>query len=168
MLDFHHMIPKLFVQLREHALNKQHVTGKARASGYSHTYNDNRGIDLTDLATFPSDGEITRAAKEGYEEAQSLFALLGVLPGSGQAMLPSIRSWYVKQNETEDGLEGQEILLGEEIIESTPNTLIQLQELHDYVNTAVTKPYLSEAAEKRLKCLSYASIAIAVEASTAM
>jgi hypothetical protein len=46
MLNFHYMIPKLFVRLREHALFSKFSDGKERASGYTHTYTDNRDVDL--------------------------------------------------------------------------------------------------------------------------
>ncbi|KAF8877789.1 hypothetical protein BD779DRAFT_1789442 [Infundibulicybe gibba] len=52
MLDFHHMVPKLFVRLREAALSSKFSDGKARASGYNHTYMDTRGIDIPALSTY--------------------------------------------------------------------------------------------------------------------
>lgn len=94
LLDFYYMIPKLFVQLREAALFRQFSDGKERASGYTHTYADVRGIDLIALSTYPSDDGINRAAKNGFQQAENLWSLLGVPPTSNSALLPSIRSWF--------------------------------------------------------------------------
>ena len=72
---------------------------KARASGYAHTYFDADGIDIAALAVYPSDSEIQQAANEAWEEAESLFALLGILPSDFMApqqqgmTLPSLSSW---------------------------------------------------------------------------
>ncbi|KAJ7939710.1 hypothetical protein B0H13DRAFT_1560926, partial [Mycena leptocephala] len=52
MLDFQQMFPKLHIQLREHMLNAEIISGNARASGYSHTYTDNRDLDIHALSTF--------------------------------------------------------------------------------------------------------------------
>ena len=40
LLDFHYMVPKLFVKLRQAVLSSKVSDGKARASGYNHTYTD--------------------------------------------------------------------------------------------------------------------------------
>jgi len=46
MVDFHHMILKLSVHLRQALLSKTHSDGCARAGGYNHTYTDIHGMDL--------------------------------------------------------------------------------------------------------------------------
>lgn len=46
MLDFHEMVPKLFLQLRQATLSYKFNDGKATASGYNHTYTDTRGINI--------------------------------------------------------------------------------------------------------------------------
>jgi hypothetical protein len=79
-LDFHYMIPKLFIRLREHTLFGDFSDSKERASGYTHTYTDNRGVNLVELSTYPSDNEIQDAAKLAYEEAENLWTLLGAPP----------------------------------------------------------------------------------------
>lgn len=105
MLDFHNMVPKLFIQLRQAALSSKFSDGKARASGYSHTYTDARGIDLQALSTYPSNSEIQFAAERAYGEAESLFALLGVTASDlyynsalAPIRLPGIQSWYQADN----------------------------------------------------------------------
>jgi hypothetical protein len=72
---------------------------KARASGYCHTYFDHTNIDLRALALYPSDDEITEAAQEAAQEADSIIALLSIVPGqlhrlqgSPDVVLPSILS----------------------------------------------------------------------------
>ncbi|KAF8575684.1 hypothetical protein K439DRAFT_1623403 [Ramaria rubella] len=95
-LDFLYMILKLSVVLKAVVLAPP-ADAKTWAAGYIHTYFNTRDIDLTLLSEYPSDTEITAAAQEGYEEAPSLFAYLGVHPdlftsSSIPAQLPSIHS----------------------------------------------------------------------------
>ncbi|THH05194.1 hypothetical protein EW146_g9969 [Bondarzewia mesenterica] len=78
VLDFQYMVPKLFVRLREHFFFAHKSDGKARASGYNHTYTDSRDIDLIALATYPSDLDIQNAARAAYDEAHGLWETLGV------------------------------------------------------------------------------------------
>jgi len=99
MLDFYLMVPKLFIKLREAIFSSKFSTGKATAMGYNHTYADTRGIDLVVLADYPSDQDIDEASGNAYEEANSLFALLGLsaeeLPeSSGSSTIPLIDSWF--------------------------------------------------------------------------
>ncbi|GLB42721.1 hypothetical protein LshimejAT787_1201700 [Lyophyllum shimeji] len=102
MLDFHYMIPKLFVRLREKLFSSRITDGKARASGYSHTYTDHRGIDLAALSAYPANEEIDEASLRAYGEAESLFALLGVSAAevnTSSSQLPGIRRWFFENNE---------------------------------------------------------------------
>ncbi|KAF8880856.1 hypothetical protein BD779DRAFT_1612653 [Infundibulicybe gibba] len=96
MLDFHYMI-------REAALSSKFSDGKARASGYNHTYTDIRGIDIHALSTYPTNEDINEAAVRAHGEAESLFALLGVaasdLYDSRSVHLPSIRTWLKPQDD---------------------------------------------------------------------
>ncbi|KAF8228715.1 hypothetical protein L208DRAFT_1485664 [Tricholoma matsutake] len=99
LLNFFHMFPKLYILLRESVFSDKFSNGKAHASGYNHTYTDNRGIDFIALSTFPSDEEIDQGAQQAYGEAENLFALLGVsasqLQNISAPCLPGIRSWFV-------------------------------------------------------------------------
>ena len=106
MLDFFYMMTKLRIKLREAILRSHTLDFKARASGYCHTYTNNKGIDLNTLSQFPTDDEIQEAAKESMEECESIFALLGIDVSllrdvaTGQmsqphAQLPSIGSWFL-------------------------------------------------------------------------
>lgn len=96
--EFNYMVPKLNVRLREHSFFSHTSDGKARASGYNHTYTDNRRIDLIALATYPTDNEIQRAANVAYEEAHGLWETLGVdnIRSYDPLIhrLPSVRSWF--------------------------------------------------------------------------
>jgi hypothetical protein len=90
-------VPKLFIQMREAVLANQCSDGKARASGYNHTYRDTCGIDLRNLSAYPTDEQIQVAAERAHEEAESLWALLGIAPSqtySSVVTLPSIQSWF--------------------------------------------------------------------------
>ncbi|KAJ7258598.1 hypothetical protein C8J57DRAFT_1644546, partial [Mycena rebaudengoi] len=101
MLDFLYMIPKLRAKLHAAVVLAKSSQAKARASGYSHTYFDNAGINLLALSTFPSDIEITDIAIEAAEESDSLIALLGLAPSQLHSganpvvpILPAIASWF--------------------------------------------------------------------------
>lgn len=169
MLDFYHMIPKLFIQLRQHTFSATHSTGKARASGYSHTYTDNRGLDLAVLSSYPSDEAMETASTQAYREAESLFFLLGVMPsdfGDG-IKLPSIGSWFsddpprvTTSNDTDTEDEDAEAE------EMEPTEASELEKLQNYVETITVKPYLSSQQEHRLKELNYAAITISMGEST--
>lgn len=102
-LDFIYMHPRLQVILRSIVRFLHTSDPKARAAGYAHTYFDPERVDLAELAIFPTDSEIQQAAQEAWEEAESLFALVGVVPsdflsapGSADmsSRLPSISSWF--------------------------------------------------------------------------
>ena len=106
MLDFQYMVPKLFIALRQATLSSKFSDGRARASGYNHTYTDTRGIDLQALSTYPTDQEINEASTRAFAEAESLFALMGV--GEGElynntpTRLPPIGAWYSEEDESDD------------------------------------------------------------------
>jgi hypothetical protein len=97
--DFQHMVPKLFVQIREAALfGPSHFSdGKERASGYTHNYRDTRDIDLNALSTFPLDNEIQEATVMANQQAENLWFLLGFFPSdesSSTTQLPSIKHGF--------------------------------------------------------------------------
>ncbi|KAI0038584.1 hypothetical protein FA95DRAFT_1505344 [Auriscalpium vulgare] len=76
--DFHYMVPKLSVRLRQHFFLSHTSDGKERASGYNHTYTDSRKLDLANLAAFPSDFDIRTASETAFDGAEGLWAELGV------------------------------------------------------------------------------------------
>ncbi|KAI0688683.1 hypothetical protein C8T65DRAFT_700472 [Cerioporus squamosus] len=89
MLQFYYMIPKITAQIRSKIFTTYHGDAKARASGYHHSYTDSRGVDLAVLRQFPSDCEIASILEVAYEEALSLWALLGVSPSELDPKLSS-------------------------------------------------------------------------------
>ncbi|KAJ3007533.1 hypothetical protein NUW54_g3516 [Trametes sanguinea] len=115
-LDFLYMVPRLHVLLRS-VINLARATDpKARAAGYAHSYYDTRNINLAQLAVFPSDADIDSAAQDAWEEAHSLFSLLGLVPSDflpdsskppqsppspgSSGPLPSISSWFPTEPNT--------------------------------------------------------------------
>ncbi|KAJ6615754.1 hypothetical protein B0H10DRAFT_2220087 [Mycena sp. CBHHK59/15] len=72
-LDFIFMIAKLRVTMRQAVLAAKSSNPKARAEGYSHTYYDNRGVNLLNLAVYPSDTEIAAAAELAAAESEALI-----------------------------------------------------------------------------------------------
>ena len=131
MLDFIYMISKLRISLRETVLRNKTADPKARASGYSHTYFDQKGVNLVALARFPSDEDIRATAEAAAEEAESLFALLGVVPsqlqGNGAIQLPSIHTWFDSDGMGED----ETIWMETESTDEEDNDACELQDLFD-------------------------------------
>jgi len=80
MLDFYNMVKKIFIQLQMFTESTLPTVGKNAAAGYAHTFSDCRGIDLTALSAFPTDEQINEAARQAYDEAESLLFILGISP----------------------------------------------------------------------------------------
>ncbi|KAH8977094.1 hypothetical protein EDB92DRAFT_2002633 [Lactarius akahatsu] len=84
MLDVLRMIPKLNVRLMAACKAKNVKTDFRRtAAGYSHTYFDAGGIPLGILSKFPSDHEIAQVAVLAFDEASTLWDILGYYHASG-------------------------------------------------------------------------------------
>ncbi|KAI0363681.1 hypothetical protein BV20DRAFT_957785 [Pilatotrama ljubarskyi] len=109
-LDFLYLVPKLHALLRS-LIKLSHTSDpRARAAGYAHTYFDTDDADLATLARFPTDAEIHQAAKDAWEEAESIFALLGVAPSDfihldsaapgAEVHLPSISAWFTPADDS--------------------------------------------------------------------
>ena len=78
MLDVLRLIPKLNVRLMAACKAKNvHVDFRRTAAGYSHTYFNAHDIPLSVLSEFPSDHDIAQAAIVAYDEANTLWDLLG-------------------------------------------------------------------------------------------
>ncbi|KAH9163567.1 hypothetical protein EDB89DRAFT_1807668, partial [Lactarius sanguifluus] len=79
MLDVLRMVPKLNVRLMAACKAKNmKVDFRRTAAGYSHTYFDADNIPLHVLSEFPSDHEISQAAAVAFDEASTLWDLLGL------------------------------------------------------------------------------------------
>jgi hypothetical protein len=189
MLDFHHMIPKLFLRLRETALFGTHTfsDGKERASGYTHNYCDNRDINLNALSTFPSDDEIQDAAVTAHQQAENLWFLLGFIPSDSgsesdilpSVQLPSIASWFVDSEPPIPGSEAEvskekEILVDSDYEsdidherDSSDSELPEVAQLEATMNR-IEDINLSFDEEDKVNTLSFATVALSVNDSMAM
>ena len=193
LVNFYEMIPKLFIRLREFALFGHYSDGKERASGYTHNYQDTRGIDLNSLSTFPSDTEMQDMADAAYQEAENLWFMLGYIPSdsstSGSGKLPSIRSWFPTHNdnlipparhsdapgnghESHDSFDSDyESDVGEDsgeepLVAGNENypVAMELQKAMDQIESF----NLSFAVEDKVNTLSYAAIALTINDSLEM
>ncbi|KAJ1306446.1 hypothetical protein OPQ81_007449 [Rhizoctonia solani] len=84
-LDFIFSVPKLRVLL--HASYRQNPEFSAastehqrKATGYQHTYMDSTNVNLSLLASFPTDSEIAEIAYIAYHEAILLTQVVNILP----------------------------------------------------------------------------------------
>ncbi|KIY68996.1 hypothetical protein CYLTODRAFT_350392, partial [Cylindrobasidium torrendii FP15055 ss-10] len=107
MHDFHAIIPKAMLQLREASITKEEPDGRDRASGYSHTYNDARDINLAALRAFPTNEHLNRASTEAYTQAENAFEILGLSAtalGASASHFPPITSWWTRDDDIANGL----------------------------------------------------------------
>lgn len=182
LVNFYEMIPKLFIRLREFALFGHYSDGKERASGYTHNYQDTRGIDLNALSTFPSDTEMQEAADKAYQEAENIWFMLGFIPSdcsaSGSGKLPSISSWFPTRNDKfippvghsdapingHDNIDSDYESDLDEELEPAGSVTVELQEAMDWIENL----NLSFTVEDKVNTLSYAAIALTVNDSLEM
>jgi len=162
MLNVIFMQPKLSIKLREAVIHGRSSNPKAQASGYCHTYFDTHGIDLTTLATYPSDEEIQRMAIEAAQEANSLVKLLGVNPEQlwrrksvNIPMLPSIDMWYDSDDES-----------SEHEMDNGSDDANELQNLVDNEENPVGSRTVKQ--DKQLLALTYALLSITADELTKM
>lgn len=160
MLDFIFMIAKLRVTMRQAVLRAKSSDPKARAEGYSHTYYDNTGANLLNLAVYPSDTEIAPAAELAAAESDALISLLGLAPEQlhrkQAAAIPSIGAWY---SDDADGEPDED----EEFDDAQgPSDAEQLQALIDEQERA-DAPMRSARVDREIMSLTCASIAVTVD-----
>ncbi|KAJ7712478.1 hypothetical protein B0H14DRAFT_3018370 [Mycena olivaceomarginata] len=162
MLELIFMIPKLRITMREAVLAAKSSDPKARAQGYSHTYYDNTGTNLLNLAIYPSDADIEAASEVAAAESDALISLLGLVPGhlhrKQSAALPSIGAWYTEHDDSESGIEHEEEFDHDD--ENAPSDAEQLQALIDEQETA---PMRSARIEREVMSLTCASIAVTAD-----
>jgi hypothetical protein len=114
MLDVLRLIPKLKVRLMAACKAKNvKVEFRRTAAGYSHTYFDADDIPLGVLSEYPSDEEIAQAAIMAYDEANSLWDLLGYYhtstsgnnptPSHGHQAVPDAQDDAEPEDGPEDG-----------------------------------------------------------------
>ncbi|KAJ7504705.1 hypothetical protein B0H11DRAFT_1852265 [Mycena galericulata] len=159
MLELIFMIPKLRVTMREAVVAGKSSDPKARAQGYSHTYYDNRGANLKNLAVCPSDAEIKAASELAAAEAEALISLLGLVPEQlhrkKAAPLPGIAAWY--DDDDENTAHDEEFDDNDEI---RPSDAEELQVLLDQQENA---PIRSTRMEQEVMSLTCASIAVTAD-----
>jgi hypothetical protein len=104
--NFLHMIPRLTAIIRATIKFGFTTDPKARASGYAHTYFDGQSSDVSRLSIFPTDSEISLAARCAWEEAENLFNLFGIstndfmMPATNVSTpFPSISSWWTASDD---------------------------------------------------------------------
>ncbi|KZT40302.1 hypothetical protein SISSUDRAFT_1127329 [Sistotremastrum suecicum HHB10207 ss-3] len=161
--DVMDMMPKLRALMLATARSHLAPKGTEKATGYSHTYFDVKGMNLANLSIFPSNSEISDAMMNAYDEASSLFALLGVSAASlsqpNEVRLPTISSWFVETspgNDEDFGI-GLEDLSDDEIECAT-----KLQELIDLEDSS-TAPFRTLGTDKSILNLTMASAALTAE-----
>ncbi|KAJ7175483.1 hypothetical protein C8R46DRAFT_1174476 [Mycena filopes] len=164
-LDFIFMAAKLRITMREAVLSGKTSGGKAPAQGYTHTYFDTIGADLTKLAVYPSDAEIAQASAEAAAECYLLIALLGITPGQlyegVPAQLPGIRSWFP---DDEDDVIDDLVEPAEEFddIEEQMGEAEELPALID-AEERLDAPLRSAKTDRELMSLTCASIALSLD-----
>jgi hypothetical protein len=168
MLDFVYMTSKILVRIREHVLNAASPTGKARASGYNHTYADCTGVNISLLSIFPSDEEINQLAVQSFEEAQNLLAFTGIIPSmtNPPPILPNISTWFPSSGDygaTNDGantVETQDDSANDEHV-SDDKERGDSDRIFDYLKSGACRS-LSDRAMEEVEGLGYAAIASSI------
>ena len=153
MFDFYHLAPKLFIRLQVFTKSSLATVGKDTALGYTHTYSDCRGIDLTTLSTFPIDEEMNEAVWLAYEDTDELFFILGVLPdvfigpAPGPTTTPALQHTNNLKEFNEDNADAEELT-------SETDAISYLYECTEQLKTST----LSPNHQKQIRDLSYASL----------
>ncbi len=74
------MSQKLRVTIQNAFALAKSSNSKGTARGYNHTYVEHTGINIPNLATYPSDYELSSIASDAMDEAEALVNLLGISP----------------------------------------------------------------------------------------
>ncbi|KAF8956013.1 hypothetical protein BDZ97DRAFT_1672397 [Flammula alnicola] len=175
MLDVLWLIPKIGVRLMA-ACKKKNINAdfKRTASGYSHTYFDGDDIDLHFLTIFPTDEEIKSAAAAAYEEAFSLWILLGYEPTENisSAVSTGEKETSTQYQEVQESPTGDEDVDDDDLVDGDPiccETVAPEQEIYDKhelenaLNLAATRcseGLPSEKTDKALDECGYAAAAL--------
>jgi hypothetical protein len=129
------------------------------------TYFDHTDINLRALATYPTDEEIGEIAREASEEADSLVALLGIVPGQlhrlhgvPTVVLPSIVSLLAGLPEEDDDITS---LASSDADDQSISEAQELQDLIDgeeNINVSRTR-----AQEEQMLTLTCAALAVTAD-----
>lgn len=157
MLDLLRLVPKLAVRLMAACKRKSTKANfKKTASGYSHTYADADNTDLLVLASFPTDEEMESATKDAYEEALTLWELLGYDPminDNNVSMATTSSNTPAEDSGDEDQNEDDEK-------EAHISDWQELQNAMDAAANAQTSIFLTNTKEDTLDSCGYAAAAL--------
>lgn len=153
MLDFLNVVSKLFLRLRLFTESTVHASGKETASGYTHTFSDCRGIDLSALSAFPTDDQINQAAKDAYDEAKNLIFILGISPNF-LADPPTNSPTLTPPTDCDPEDNGDDN-------EDEMNNRVGINHLYDSIED-LGKSTLSSDRQSQMRDLGYASIMLSV------
>jgi hypothetical protein len=180
-LDFLYMVPRLHMLIRYIIKSRNSSDPKAQAAGYAHTYFDSSRIDLAQLSIFPTDAEIEATTKEAWEEANSLFVLLGVSPSDlktaesqpEKAHLPSINSWFGPgQDPLTESIRAfppatpvEEISDNEDEFDFDGDDETDAATLQKIIDDEKSAPFRNSEADDRMLALTCAAVAVNVDES---
>lgn len=99
--SFLHMMPKVHWMVR-YSMGLKIEDAKARAQGYAHKWMDNDGLDLTALATYPTDKELFQISKVAYSDTIDLWRRLGVFIADVQLETPPLPPTTVESDEADN------------------------------------------------------------------
>lgn len=126
--DFFLMVNKLSIQLKSVIKKDASASSAKTASGYHITCYDPKDINLSNLASFPTDHQFQELAKVAYAEAEALWIILGVPPVLlNDPGLPDRLAYWADEEDSDEesgadldgGLELQELLeQGDALLES--------------------------------------------------
>ena len=162
MLDFYNLVKKIFIRMRLFTESTLPTAGKDAAAGYAHTFSDCRGIDLTALSAFPTDEQINEAARQAYDEAESLLFILGISPElfaePGPDTKPTTTPAAMAQEPVDEPEEEDD-----EVFDDTD----EISYLYECVE-ALEGSSLSSERQKLMKDLSYTSVILHTHQDTDM
>ena len=162
-LNFIFMTVRLHVLVRLASEMGQGIDPKARAMGYSHSYLDPEAACLRSLAMFPSDHEIEIASGQAWEEAVTLFNLLGIQaddipPSPDPTSTPGDASTTVGNGDKQE-VHGDEQDLEDDNEETTAAAVQRMIGLQELPNWNTVEPQLQD----KMHALTCAAMALDVE-----
>ena len=174
MLDVVYMMSKILIRIREHVLNAESPTGKARASGYNHTHADCDGVDISLLSIFPSDEDINQLAVQAFEEAQNLLAVTGIIPSTARSrhVSPNVSTWFPSNSDHETTVDEADAIEAHDDSEYDGYTSDDEEpgvssRIFDYIEGEACRK-LSREAREEVEGLGYAAIMSSIGESMQM
>ncbi|KAG9126762.1 hypothetical protein FRC07_002060, partial [Ceratobasidium sp. 392] len=164
--DMLYALPKLRVILRT-SYQAGCTTGKSKkATGYQHTYMDHSDIDLTLLATFPTDYEVV-IDKIARVEAANLARVLGMsvseLSVSPPVATPTPNNKPCPKNPEPKICEQEDINYAVSMEDKEP---LALEVLREFIQLTESDPLPSASVSQRRDNVIYAASALEVESAS--